>query len=171
MFQIDGTIDLTQQTHGRQGHTSGKKHQISQGSRLQLLAIICQKKEDTYELFFLVLWNSPIVSQFESDSFSKSYWEVINADCMILSMLFADRFCEITDKCPKSEANQLFFGQVTATKCELSKMLSERTTASACEIFSMLITWTCQRFKIFLSKKSSDWKTHWWWPAANETAR
>lgn len=55
MFQIDGTIDLTQQTHGRQGHTSGKKHQISQGSRLQLLAIICQKKEDTYELFFLVL--------------------------------------------------------------------------------------------------------------------
>ncbi len=26
MFQIDGTIELSQQSHGRQGHTSGKKH-------------------------------------------------------------------------------------------------------------------------------------------------
>lgn len=40
MFQIDGTIELSQQSHGRQGHTSGKIHQISQRSRIYLSTVV-----------------------------------------------------------------------------------------------------------------------------------
>ncbi len=66
-------------------------------------------------------------------------------------------FCEIAEKCLKSEANRYLFMRVTITQCEWSKKRSERI-ADDREIFGMLNIWTCRRFKILLCERSSDWK-------------